>query len=131
MIEKPPHGQPCNGCGQCCMEELCPLGVGLFGEPWERRCPALEPDGERFACGLIMNPMVYAMRQTLMHGKEVMSRSAAHLVGAGRGCDAQLDGEVADEDFRARMRAQRDITLTKRSLKAWGLTMDHNKGDRL
>lgn len=122
MIEKPPHGQPCNGCGQCCADELCPLGVGVFGEPWERRCPALEPDGERFVCGLVVNPMVYAIAQTLLHGKEVMSRSAAHLVGAGRGCDAQLDGEVADEAFRARMRAQRDPALTKRSLKIWGLT---------
>lgn len=121
MINKPPHGQPCNGCGQCCMDELCPLAVAVFGEPWERACPALEPNGERFACGLIVHPMVYAMRQTLLHGVALMSAAAGHLTGAGRGCDAQLDDEIADEEFRARMRAQRDPKLTKLSLKIWGL----------
>jgi hypothetical protein len=121
-MKKPPHGQPCNGCGQCCMDQLCPLGVGLFGEPWDRRCPALEPDGDKFICGLIAHPMAYNMRMTLLHGREVMSRTAAHLVGAGRGCDAQLDDEVADEAFRVRMRKERNTTLTDRCLKVWGLS---------
>jgi hypothetical protein len=124
MIDKPPHGQPCNNCGQCCSEMLCPLGLALFGGPEFRQCPALEPDGERFACGLMNNPMAYALRQTLMHGKEVMSRTAAHLIGAGRGCDAQLDGEPADEVFRAAMRSRRNIALTDRCLKVWGLQRD-------
>ena len=121
MLEKPPHGQPCNGCGQCCADQLCPLGASVFGEPVDRRCPALEPDGERFACGLMSNPMVYAMRLTLLHGKEVMSRTAAHLIGAGRGCDAQLDGEPADEVWRAAMRSLRNERLTDNCLKVWGL----------
>jgi hypothetical protein len=121
MIEKPPHGQPCNNCGQCCAEVLCPLAVGVFGEPWDRQCPALEPDGERFNCGLVVHPMVYAMRQTLLHGAEVMSRTAAHLIGAGRGCDAQLEDEPADEVWRAAMRSMRNVALTDKCLKAWGL----------
>jgi hypothetical protein len=104
------------------MNQLCPLGVGLFGEPWDRRCPALEPDGDKFICGLIAHPMAYNMRMTLLHGREVMSRTAAHLVGAGRGCDAQLDDEVADEAFRVRMRKERNTTLTDRCLKVWGLS---------
>jgi hypothetical protein len=103
------------------MEELCPLASGVFGEPIERRCPALEPDGDRYACGLIVHPMVYAMRQTLLHGVAAMSAAAGHLIGAGRGCDAQLDGEPADEAWRARMKAQRNPPLTKSSLKIWGL----------
>jgi hypothetical protein len=108
------------------MEVLCPLAEGVFGGPEERQCPALEPDGERFACGLMKNPMVYAMRQTLIHGKEVMSRTAAHLIGAGRGCDAQLEGEPADEVWRAAMRSMRNVALTEKSLRVWGLTMNHN-----
>jgi hypothetical protein len=106
------------------MEQLCPLGVGLFGEPWDRRCPALEPDGERYVCGLIENPMAYALRLTLLNGREVMSRTAAHLVGAGRGCDALLDGEEPDQAFRAAMRSRRDPALTDRCLKVWGLTRE-------
>jgi hypothetical protein len=121
MIDKAPHGQPCNGCGQCCMDELCPLAAGLFGEPWERQCPALEPDGERFTCGLIKNPMAYALRQTLLHGAETMAKAASYLIGAGRGCDAQLEGEPADEAWRANMRKERNRALTDRCLKVWGL----------
>jgi hypothetical protein len=124
MLEKAPHGQPCNGCGQCCMEQLCPLGVALFGEPWDRRCPALEPElgTDRWVCGLMAHPMAYAMRMTLLHGVETMRQTASHLIGAGRGCDAQLDDEPADEAFRASMWAMRNPALTDRCLKVWGLT---------
>jgi hypothetical protein len=104
------------------MDELCPLGVALFGEPWERRCPALEQDGDRYVCGLMAHPMAYNIRMTLLHGVETMRATAAHLVGAGRGCDAQLDGEPADEVWRASMRAMRNPALTDRCLKVWGLT---------
>lgn len=122
MIDKPPHGQPCNGCGRCCIEMLCPLALALFGEPEYRQCPALEPDGERFACGLIKHPMVHALKQTLLHGADAMAKAAAHLVGSGRGCDAQLDGEPADEIWRENMRASRNPALTERCLKVWGLS---------
>lgn len=122
MINKPPHGQPCNGCGGCCSEEQCPLGTAIFGTPVERRCPALEKAGERFACGLIVHPMVYAMTLTLLHGTAAMAAAAGHLVGAGRGCDALLDGEEPDLAFRAAMRASRNEKLTDRALRIWGLT---------
>ena len=122
MIEKPPHGQPCNSCGLCCRDQLCPLGVGIFGEPWERQCPALEQDGARAICGLVVHPMVYAMARTLLHGKDVMSAAAAFLVGAGVGCDALLEGEPADEKFRKALKSQRDDALVDSSLKVWGLT---------
>jgi hypothetical protein len=102
---------------------LCPLALGVFGEPEERRCPALEPQGERFVCGLIMNPMVYAMKLTLLRGAEAMSAAAAHLIGSGRGCDAQLDDEPGDEAWRAAMRKLRNPKLTRRALKIWGLQL--------
>lgn len=104
------------------MEMLCPLAEAVFGGPEERRCPALEPDGDRFACGLTAHPMAYAMRQTLLHGEEVMSRTAAHLIGVGRGCDAQLEGEPADEMWRAAMLATRNAELTEKCLNVWGFT---------
>jgi hypothetical protein len=120
MLNKPPHGKPCNGCGQCCNEMLCPLGLALFGGPEYRSCPALEPDGDRYVCGLIAHPIVYALRQTLLHGAETMALTAGHLIGAGRGCDALLHGEPADEVWRAGMRAMRNQALTDRCLRVWG-----------
>jgi hypothetical protein len=121
-LPKPPHGQPCNSCGKCCSDELCPLAMRLFGRPFQRRCPALEPDGDRLVCGLIAHPMAYAMARTLANGVENMRKAACHLVGAGRGCDAQLATEPADEAFRARMWADRNERLTSWSLKQWGVT---------
>jgi hypothetical protein len=122
VIEKPPHGQPCNGCGGCCAEQLCPLAAAHFGGSVDRRCPALEPDGDRFVCGLIAHPMAYAMTLTLLHGVDAMSKAAADLVGAGRGCDALLEDEEPDLAFRARMRASRNRALSDRSIKLWGLS---------
>jgi hypothetical protein len=120
MLHKPPHGQPCNGCGQCCMAQLCPLAVGVFGEPWDRTCPALEPDGESFACGLVRHPMVYAMGLTLLHGVETMRTAATQLIGSGRGCDAVLEDEEPDQAFRQAMYSQRNSALIDRCLKVWG-----------
>lgn len=67
------------------------------------------------------HPMAYAMRMTLLNGVETMRHAAAHLIGAGRGCDALLDDEPPDQVFRAAMRSQRNLALTDRCLKVWGL----------
>ena len=103
------------------MEVMCPLGLALFGAPEYRRCPALEPDGTgKYACGLVVNPSAYALRQSLLYGTERMSKAASHLIGADFGCDALLDGEASDEAFRDRMRAQRNPALTDTCLRVWG-----------
>ena len=68
MIQKPPHGQPCNGCGWCCQAELCPLAQAIFGEPVVRACPALEQDGERYVCGLVAYPTAYELREFVEAG---------------------------------------------------------------
>lgn len=125
VLPKPPHGQPCNSCGRCCADELCPLAGkvfrGDFHADLDGPCPALESDGDKRVCGLIAHPMAYAMALSLQNGVENMRNAAAHLVGAGRGCDAQLEGEPADEAFRASMFRERQPRLTERSLKMWGI----------
>lgn len=65
--------------------------------------------------------MVYRMALCLRFGVENMRNAALHLVGAGKGCDAQLIGEPADEAFRARMFAMRNERRTAASLKMWGV----------
>lgn len=86
LDNKPPHGQPCNRCGVCCMAMPCELGRFLFQQK-EGRCPALEKDGEGFGCGL------------LQVGIPELRDAAMLLIGSGDGCDARFNGEPREEAF--------------------------------
>lgn len=122
MIQKPPHGAPCNNCGQCCRAELCPLGAVVFGR--ERGpCPALEPiAGGGEGCGLVMSPQKYARpREVLEFGAPALTVAAIALIGAGRGCDAQLAGEPENTEFRRSMVKQRDRRGVDKALRTWGV----------
>lgn len=122
MIDKPPHGSPCNNCGHCCRSELCPLAWKVFGRI-PGPCPALEPiDNGGGTCGLIQNPQAYARVRALTQGVSTLSKAAAFLIGAGRGCDALLEDEPINMQFRERMLAgnpnRREARAAKR---AWGI----------
>lgn len=119
--QKPPHGRPCNSCGLCCMATLCPLAQAVFGQPEHRRCPALtQTSASTYGCGLVADPMKWAMRRTLVYGLERMREAALHLIGSGTGCDARFDGEPADADFYRRLiahdRRTRDKTADAKRL---------------
>lgn len=105
---KPRHGQPCNRCGLCCMATLCPLAAQVFGREIGP-CPALEPmtvfpsGVTEYRCGLTADPMRWRMKAALLHGVKAMREAAAHLIGAGTGCDARFDGEAPDQSFYDRL----------------------------
>lgn len=123
-LPKPLHGSPCNSCGRCCHAELWPLGAHVFGHS-EGPCPALQPaEGGALVCGLVVNPMRYALRRSLAAGSDAMSTAAAYLIGAGHGCDAQTVDEPRDFAFSARMRAHGASTRTAARAAAakWGVT---------
>lgn len=110
--EKPPHGEPCNGCGGCCEASRCPLGAHVFGPGPD--CPALTDDG----CGLVLTPRMF------FPGSEAELRDAAALlIGAGIGCDALLEGELPNLSWRARLYryAARQGARLKRAKRAWGI----------
>lgn len=123
FMEKPPHGAPCNGCGLCCSEALCPLALCLFGPPEMRLCPALEPkkEGRGWDCGLVTNTSRYRKGTT----KELAEASAAAaiLIGAGWCCDGQLADEpkAHDWDRRKLLRLQEIADKIKPAKRAWGL----------
>ena len=52
--EKPAYGDPCNGCGMCCLAVPCVLAEEFIGAK-EGPCPALEWDDGRYWCGLLRN----------------------------------------------------------------------------
>lgn len=129
MLTKPPHGSPCNNCGQCCADQRCPLAQIVFGPGGS--CPALEmrlPSfGPSFGCGLVDHPERYAPGIVAASGKDTASRAAAYLIGAGRGCDALLRGERPDHAWRARamQAAADDQEASKRAAMVWML---HQRG---
>jgi hypothetical protein len=102
-VNKPALGEPCNGCGVCCLVEPCPLGMALSG----RRvgaCAALRwQAGSRvYRCGALTDPEP-VLRQALPRWfgwlapalSPLLWRLARRWIAAGKGCDSSL--EVAQE----------------------------------
>lgn len=98
--QKPPYGDPCNGCGMCCQEEACHLSVVYLGSS-VAPCIALEWDGERYRCGLVLHSSKYL--ETPEFGDEVIAPLLSELLGVGKGCCA----ETTELDRKRRMEMQR------------------------
>jgi hypothetical protein len=94
----PGHGEPCNGCGVCCLAEPCALSRDLFGDV--AQCPALEQHHHKYSCGLIANPGQYgAIPQDYLDAQAALPQFDAEaaargyyaaMLGAGRWCDSEL-----------------------------------------
>lgn len=124
-LAKPAHGAPCNGCGYCCKEELCVIAKSLLGKPMMEvasgPCPYLEQDGEKFVCGLVVNPTKHAPSVARKVGVATASAHAAALVGSGIGCDAQLMGEPENKAFRQSMadhKSKHEVTF-RNGIETW------------
>ncbi len=83
---KPAWGEPCNGCGLCCVAEPCPLGM-LISRRRRGSCRALQWDGSRYRCGALADPGRWL--PGLPRGWA--RRLAGRWIAAGRGCDATLE----------------------------------------
>lgn len=91
---KPTEGDPCNGCGVCCVAIPCPtardMGVATFYGP----CPALEWENGRSWCGLVRHPSRYIVEAMDLGPKApffdaIMGPMFAEaLGGTGGGCDS-------------------------------------------
>lgn len=88
---KPLVGEPCNGCGQCCLLEPCPLGMVVS---LKRRgaCEALRWDetGRRYLCGLVADPAAVLGRRWAW-ATPLVRRLARRWISAGSGCDAEIE----------------------------------------
>ena len=107
-LPKPKIGEPCNGCGICCMIQICNTGAFLLkkttylGEKTiSGLCPALiERDG-KYVCGFIVAPQRFIRSK---YRPEVISRTVALCIGAGSGCDELgYDDNPAEEEALERM----------------------------
>lgn len=96
QLDKPLLGQPCNGCGLCCILVVCDLGREL-GDADVCRALLQQPEG-RFACGLVLEPYRFMGEESLARwrridalggdGQAVLREMYARALGAGRGCDS-------------------------------------------
>lgn len=88
-------------------------------------CPALkEQAGGAGVCGLVTSPAEFEPLRARALGADRLSKAATVLVGAGQGCDALLDGEPVNREFRRRMTSAADRTprrVVDLSLLAWGV----------
>lgn len=93
---KPPEGQPCNGCGVCCLAEPCPVGV-LVSRRRTGGCAALKwsDAGGRYVCGLMgeadvtAGPSADGGRPAWWH--RLWRRWVRRVIASGIGCDAGLE----------------------------------------
>ena len=96
---KPAWGQPCNGCGVCCLVEPCPLGQ-LLSRRRRGACSALRWEGAsgRYRCGAMLAPA--EVLRAAVPGRwlqalllPLLRRLAGRWIAAGRGCDCSLEVE--------------------------------------
>lgn len=76
---KPAVGEPCNGCGVCCLAEPCPLGA-LLSRRLKGACVALQWDGARYVCGAL-TAQPSGVRGWLVR----------RWISSGSGCDCSLE----------------------------------------
>lgn len=99
-LDKPKLGSTCNGCGICCISEVCQLGLELGDD---KHCKALinKIDGS-YACGLVSDPYRFIGSESRAqwmrideirsgYGESAAKQMYAQLLGAGRGFNSSLD----------------------------------------
>lgn len=107
ILNKPPVGKKCNGCGVCCRARVCSTGafaLGLvkrLGERVDGPCPAImiKPDGST-SCGLVARPTDYLTGRSA--GVTPLREAVKVLIGVGAGCDEADDATSAADDAALR-----------------------------
>lgn len=85
---KPLYTKPCNGCGQCCMAELCEIAEMMFPSSLAP-CPALIIRDGMARCGVV-----------LLEVESGLEPLVAKALGIGCGC-SMPDSYTTEEDVEA------------------------------
>ncbi|MEW5885439.1 MAG: hypothetical protein AB1735_01885 [Pseudomonadota bacterium] len=103
---KPALGQPCNGCGLCCLTEPCPLGIVLSLRV-RGACRSLRWDASqaRYRCGALLRLPAAAQSGHQTMGlrlplgawlRALWNRLALRWIAAGSGCDCAWEAETCN-----------------------------------
>lgn len=79
----PPLGEPCNGCGLCCIEEVCGIGQ-MLGLDGSGPCRGLRFEDGRYWCGPVRSPEAFGLSEEAAVG-------IGMLLGVGEGCCADIE----------------------------------------
>lgn len=98
--QKPSVGEPCNGCGVCCLLEPCPLGV-LLSRRRIGACSALrwQAMGPNYRCGALTEASE-VLRESLPGFAHLalptlawlLARLGRRWIAVGAGCDCEVTG---------------------------------------
>jgi hypothetical protein len=92
--DKPSPGQPCNGCGVCCLAEPCPVARVFL---WQSMgaCRALLWLGpeRQYRCGLLLMPSTY-LPLLPRAWQPWFRRVLRRWIAAGTACDSDSDVTV-------------------------------------
>ena len=87
---KPRFRLPCNGCGICCLTEVCETMHELVSDAIGP-CPALEFETGRYWCGLVRHPHKY-LGIGFQEADTVLGPMVAEAIGVGQGCSMEDEG---------------------------------------
>lgn len=128
---KPEIGAHCNGCGVCCSAQVCIAGsyalhlVKVWGERAPGPCPALERDGDKLVCGVMMRPNDWL---TVLRRPTALREAFGLLIGVGVGCDELSEKEQASEQSRDNLDALHAAYLAAHTLKELEAAVDMIRG---
>ena len=91
--KKPQLGDPCNGCGVCCLAEPCPISQVMFLQR-SGPCPAIvwQPHINRYECGMAISPSLHNRLIPVWADRFLIS-IFRRWIAAGKGCDSGADIE--------------------------------------
>lgn len=81
LPKKPAYGDPCNGCGFCCMIEVCAIGKEVYGKDQQAPCPALIKASGRTWCKFVL-------AEDMLREPSIIGNA----LGIGKGCCADDTG---------------------------------------
>ena len=88
---KPAFGQPCNGCGVCCLVAPCPLGQ-IVSRRRRSVCAALvwNETQHHYRCGMVEDPRA-RLRWMPAWMMPAVKRLALRWIASAQGCDCDLE----------------------------------------
>lgn len=88
---KPSYGLPCNGCGVCCLDEPCPVGV-VVSRRRSGPCLALQwqAAGNQYRCGMAERPQSH-LPWLPAWSVPWVRRIVLRWIAAAKGCDCTLE----------------------------------------
>lgn len=109
---KPALGAPCNGCGLCCLDQPCPVGMLLSGRR-HGACAALrwDPGQAIYRCGAIAEPaqvlaaaLPGAMGRLAKPLAPALAAFARRSIALDAGCDCDLEAQRVSAPSQAAQR---------------------------